>query len=53
MPRDTLRDQEHYTRVHWLNSLLYLMGLRISEVVSIPMVGFFSGRTAMARTAGG
>lgn len=53
MPRDTVRDQEHYVRVHRPISLLYLIGLRISEVVSIPIGGFFGGGTAMARTAGG
>lgn len=46
MPRDTVRDQDHYARVHWQISLLYLTGLRISEVVSNPMDGFLSGRTA-------
>jgi integrase/recombinase XerD len=30
--------------VRWLISLFYLMGLRISEVVSNPMGGFFSRR---------
>jgi site-specific recombinase XerD len=30
--------------VRWLISLLYLMGLRISEVVSNPMGGFFRRR---------
>jgi integrase/recombinase XerD len=44
MPRDTAREQEHYVRVRWLISLLYLMGLRISEVVSNPMGGFFRRR---------
>jgi len=44
MPRDTAREQEHYARVRWLLSLLYLMGLRISEVVSNPMGGFFRRR---------
>jgi integrase/recombinase XerD len=44
MPRDTAREQEHYARVRWLISLLYLMGLRISEVVSNPMGGFFRRR---------
>jgi hypothetical protein len=44
MPRDTAREQEHYTRVRWLISLMYLMGLRISEVVSNPMGGFFRRR---------
>src|SRR5260370_9800337 len=33
-----------YARVRWLISLLYLMGLRISEVVSNPMGGFFRRR---------
>ncbi|QIE29578.1 Tyrosine recombinase XerC (plasmid) [Caballeronia sp. SBC2] len=44
MPRDTAREQEYYARVRWLISLLYLMGLRISEVVSNPMGGFFRRR---------
>ena len=44
MPRDTAREQEHYARVRWLISLLYLMGLRISEVVNNPMGGFFRRR---------
>src|SRR5260370_17442301 len=44
MPRDTAREQEHYARVRWLISLLYLLGLRISEVVSNPMGGFFRRR---------
>ena len=44
MPRDTAREHEHYARVRWLISLLYLMGLRISEVVSNPMGGFFRRR---------
>jgi site-specific recombinase XerD len=44
MPRDTAREQEHYARARWLITLLYLMGLRISEVVSNPMGGFFRRR---------
>ncbi|MDN7184672.1 tyrosine-type recombinase/integrase [Caballeronia sp. SEWSISQ10-4 2] len=44
MPCDAAREQEHYARVRWLISLLYLMGLRISEVVSNPMGGFFRRR---------
>jgi integrase/recombinase XerD len=44
MPRNTAREREHYARVRWLISLLYLMGLRISEVVSNPMGGFFRRR---------
>jgi integrase/recombinase XerD len=34
MPRETAREQEHHARVRWLISLLYLMGLRISEVMA-------------------
>ncbi|CAN7489658.1 hypothetical protein LJR029_000931 [Caballeronia sp. LjRoot29] len=41
MTRDTAREQDHYGRVRWLFSLVYLMGLRIEEVVSIPMGSFF------------
>jgi integrase/recombinase XerD len=44
MPRDTVREQEHYARGRWLISLLYLMGLLISEVVSNPIGGFFRRR---------
>jgi site-specific recombinase XerD len=44
MPRETAREREHYARVRWLISLLYLMGLRISEVVTNPMGGFFKRR---------
>src|ERR1700722_13324116 len=49
MPRDTAREQEHYARVRWLISLLYLMGLRISEVVRNPMGGFFRRRDRAGR----
>jgi integrase len=44
MPRETPRDREHYFRTRWLFSLLYLCGLRISEVVSNQMGGFFCRR---------
>jgi integrase len=44
MPRGTAREQEHYARVRWLISLMYLLGLRISEVVNNPMGGFFRRR---------
>jgi integrase/recombinase XerD len=44
MPRDTTREREHYLRVRWLFSLLYVCGLRISEVVQTPMAGFFCRR---------
>lgn len=35
------REQAHEARKRWLFSLLYLCGLRISEVVSNTMGGFF------------
>ena len=44
MPRETDREREHYFRVRWLFSLLYLCGLRISEVVENSMGAFFSRR---------
>ena len=42
MPRETNREREHYQRVRWLFSLLYITGLRISEVTQNTMGGFFS-----------
>lgn len=44
MPKDSQREREHYLRVRWLFSLLYLCGLRISEVVGNTMGGFFCRR---------
>jgi len=44
MPRETDREREHYFRVRWLFSLLYLCGLRISEVIHNTMGGFFVRR---------
>ena len=44
MPRETEREREHYLRTRWLFSLLYLYGLRISEVVGNTMGGFFCRR---------
>lgn len=44
MPKETDREREHYFRMRWLFSLLYLCGLRISEVVGNTMGGFFSRR---------
>lgn len=41
LSRETEREQAHYFRVRWLFSLLYLCGLRISEVVGNTMGGFF------------
>ena len=44
MPRETEREHEHAVRVRWLFSLLYLCGLRISEVTQNTMGAFFCRR---------
>lgn len=44
MPRETDREREHYFRVRWLFSLLYICGLRISEVTENTMGGLFCRR---------
>lgn len=44
MPKETERDREQYFRMRWLFSLLYLCGLRISEVISNTMGSFFCRR---------
>jgi integrase/recombinase XerD len=44
MPQETAREREHYLRVRRLFSLLYLCGLRISEVVHNTLSGFFCRR---------
>lgn len=44
MTRETDREREHYFRVRWLFSLLYICGLRISEVVENTMGEFFCRR---------
>ena len=44
LPRDSGREREHYFRLRWLFSLLYLSGLRISEVTQNSMGGFFCRR---------
>lgn len=44
MPRETDRERAHYFRVRWLFSLLYLCGLRISEVTGNTMGSFFARR---------
>jgi site-specific recombinase XerD len=44
MPKETIREREQYFRLRWLFSLLYLCGLRISEVVENTMGGFFCRR---------
>jgi len=44
MPQETDRERAKYFRVRWLFSLLYIGGLRISEVVGNTMGGFFRRR---------
>jgi site-specific recombinase XerD len=44
MPKESDRERQQYLRVRWLFSLLYLCGLRISEVVGNTMGGFFCRR---------
>ncbi len=44
MPVDTGRDVAHAVRCRWLFSLLYVGGLRVSEVTSGTMGGFYSQR---------
>ncbi|HTD06246.1 site-specific integrase [Undibacterium sp.] len=40
MPKETDRHREHYFRLRWLFSLMYICGLRISEVVENSMGNF-------------
>lgn len=44
MPQTTAREREHHLRVRWMFSLLYLCGLRISEVAGNTMGNFFMRR---------
>ena len=44
MPKETDREREHFFRMRWLFSLLYLCGLRISEVIDSTMGDFFCRR---------
>jgi site-specific recombinase XerD len=44
MPMGTGREQAHAARCRWLFSLLYVGGLRVSEVTSGSMGGFYSQR---------
>lgn len=41
MPRESFREREHYHRVRWLSPLLYITGIRISEVIVNSMGSFF------------
>jgi integrase/recombinase XerD len=44
MPKESDREREHFYRVRWLFSILYICGLRISEVTENTMGGFFCRR---------
>lgn len=44
LPRNTVREREHYLRLRWLFSVLYISGMRISEVAENGMAGFFCRR---------
>ncbi|MBL8450172.1 MAG: tyrosine-type recombinase/integrase [Dechloromonas sp.] len=46
LPRETEREREHYARARWTFSLLYGCGLRISEIASNTMGGFFCRKDA-------
>jgi site-specific recombinase XerD len=46
MPKETDREREHAVRVRWLFTLLYLGGLRITEVSTSTMGRFFRRRDA-------
>jgi site-specific recombinase XerD len=49
MPHETARERFHHARVRWLFTLLYLGGLRITEVSANTMGQFFSRRDAAGR----
>jgi integrase/recombinase XerD len=44
LPRESPREREHYFRLRWLFTLLYVCGLRISEVIGTSMGAFFCRR---------
>ncbi|NOQ65254.1 MAG: tyrosine-type recombinase/integrase [Methyloprofundus sp.] len=44
MPQESTREQAHYFRTRWLFTILYLGGLRISEISQNSMGCFFSRR---------
>jgi integrase len=46
LPRETPREREHYFRLRWLVTLCYVCGLRISEIATNSMGGFFRRRDA-------
>ncbi|QNK67242.1 tyrosine-type recombinase/integrase [Variovorax sp. PAMC26660] len=49
MPVSSERERLHASRCRWLFSLLYIGGLRVSEICSAGMDGFFSRRGADGR----
>ncbi|UUZ66523.1 tyrosine-type recombinase/integrase (plasmid) [Polaromonas sp. P1-6] len=49
MPVVSEREKLHASRCRWLFSLLYIGGLRVSEICGTPMGGFFSRRSADGR----
>lgn len=49
LPQETPRDIEHYLRYRWIFTLLYLTGLRVSEVSNNTMGAFFSKRDHAGR----
>ncbi|SDC51649.1 tyrosine-type recombinase/integrase [Paraburkholderia lycopersici] len=49
LPRESVREREHHARARWLLTLLYLGGLRISEVGTNTMGDFFSRRDAAGK----
>jgi site-specific recombinase XerD len=49
LPRETGREREHHGRARWLLTLLYLGGLRISEVGTNTMGDFFQRRDAAGK----
>src|SRR5471030_3219152 len=55
MPRESPRQVEHYHRLRWLFSVLYVCGLRISELIGTTMGAFFAerDRDGDVRTHGG
>lgn len=49
MPMENNRERLHAARVRWLFSLLYIGGLRVSEICNTAMGGFFGRRSADGR----
>ncbi|MCQ9616317.1 hypothetical protein L1889_06060 [Paenalcaligenes niemegkensis] len=53
LPQETDRQREHYLRFRWVFTLLYLTGLRVSEVSLNTMGAFFQGAITVDGCAGG